>query len=78
MWQATLIFHPHKNMFTVLSDFSSSYYAIICMFYTFCIFYLQKKNLVKQLLDRLMLYFSLYMYTMYLLHAVISFNFDNF
>ena len=36
MWQATLIFHPHKNMFTDLSDFSStaSYYAIMYMFYT--------------------------------------------
>ena len=72
------MFHLHKNMFTVLSDFSSSYYAIICMFYTFCIFYLQKKNLVKQLLGWLMLYFSLNMYTMYLIYAAISFNFDNF
>ena len=55
MWQATLIFHPHKNMLTVLSDLSSSYYAIICMFYTFLP---SEKNLVKHFLYRLMLYFS--------------------
>ena len=29
MWQATLIFHPHKNMFPDLSDFSSHYNYII-------------------------------------------------
>ena len=29
MWQATLIFHPHKNMFTDLSDLSSSYYVYV-------------------------------------------------
>ena len=48
MWQATLIFHPHKKMFTDLSDFSSSFYAtksIMYMFYTLCICYFQKKIL---------------------------------
>ena len=29
MWQATLIFRPHKNIFTDLSDFSSSYNGIM-------------------------------------------------
>ena len=46
MWQATLIFHPQKDMFTDFRDFSSSYYAIMqYMFYTLCIFYFQKKIL---------------------------------
>ena len=59
MWQATLIFHPHKNIFTDLSDFSSSYYAIMHMFYTLCIFYFQKKKKKKkQFLDGLIFYFS--------------------
>ena len=31
-------------MFTDLSDFSSSYYAIMCMFYKLYTFYFQKKN----------------------------------
>ena len=45
MWQATLIFHPQKNMFTDLSDFRSSYYAIMYMFFSLCIFYFKKKIL---------------------------------
>ena len=77
MWQATLIFHPHKNMFTDLSDFSSSYYAIMYMFYTLCIFYFKKKILWKQFLDGLIFYFSLYLNNMFWIHAVISINFEN-
>ena len=77
MWQANLIFHPHKNMFTYLSDFSSNYYAMMYMFYTLCIFYFKKKILWKQLLDSLIFYFSLYLNNMFWIHAVISINFEN-
>ena len=45
MWQATLIFHPHKNMFPDLSNFSSHYNSTIYMFYT-CVSY----KIIKKIL----------------------------
>ena len=44
MWQAILIFQPHKNVFTDLSDFNSSYNAIMYMFYTCVPDYFRKKS----------------------------------
>ena len=44
MCQATLIFHPHKNMFPDLSYFSSHYNSINYMFYTCVTFNIIKKS----------------------------------